>query len=66
VSFSMLAGSTRRIEFRGLFTDSTMQGHYIVRVQGDSVWANPWVLRKAGAVRRPGAPASGSSAEASS
>jgi hypothetical protein len=53
VSFSMLVGSTRRIEFSGLFADSTMQGHYIVRQQGDSVWTNAWVLHRESSVRRP-------------
>ena len=36
----------RRIEFAGALSDSAMQGHYLVRIQGDSIWANTWILRR--------------------
>jgi hypothetical protein len=57
VSFSILAGQ-RRIEFAGALTDSAMQGRYLVLIQGDSVWANTWILRRVRVIKHANLPAS--------
>jgi hypothetical protein len=57
VSFSILAGE-RRIEFAGSLTDSSMQGRYLVRIQGDSLWANTWILRRVRVIKHANLPAS--------
>ena len=66
VSFTILTGLIRRIEFTGLVADSTMHGQYIVRAHGDSVSTNSWALHRITASHRPVAPRSVEETETSS